>query len=279
MFALFAIYLPSFVSSYRRESKYDVVSDEIDVVVQETVISDDSPDANGNGPVVKEDVGIQETVVLQEKPPKILQTILLGTPSPRSLVLSALTLSINVACVGMVADRLLREHFQTAEDLSFVRVGYVSHNEAHLLIREPDQSKMPVTVRIHIKNPKPPFDNPLWQTAGGVRYTLNETDFTAALTVPLKHSSQRTYEWATSNNHSGEFTAPPKPGRTPTYNDGKFTFLTTSCIVAGLPYSPFEHPLAIPGMRHLAKALPGLGAQFMLFLGRLHLRRHPALVG
>ncbi len=224
-------------------------------------------DSRPNGIVVKEKVSIQETVVVQEKSAKILQTVLLGSPSPRSLALSVLTLLVNLACVGMVADRLFREHWEMAEDLSFVRVGYVSHAEAKLLVREPDQSKMPITVQIHIKNPQPPFDNPLWQTAGGIRFTLNETDYTAALTIPLKHSSQKTYEWVTSNNHSGEFTAPPKPGRAPTYYDGKFTFLTTSCIVSRLPYSPLEHPLAIPGMRHLAKVLPDLGAQFMLFLG------------
>ena len=205
--------------------------------------------------------------MLQEKSSKFLRTLLYGTPSPTSLGLSILTLLLNVACVTMVADRLFREQHETAEDLSFVRVGYVSHAEAKLLVREPDQSKMPVTIRIHIVDPQPPFDNPSWQTAGGVRWTLNETDFTSVVTIPLRHSSQRTYEWISSNNHSGQFTAPPKPGHTSGFNNGKFTFLTTSCIVSRLPYNPFDHPLAIPGMRHLAKLLPSLGASFMLFLG------------
>jgi alkaline phosphatase D len=167
----------------------------------------------------------------------------------------------------MVADRLYREHSYPSDDLSFVRLGFISDTEAKLLIREPDQSKMPVTVQIHIKDPKPPFDNPLWQTAGGIRWTSNETDYTATLTIPLRHSKQRTYEWTSSNNHSGEFTAPPRPGHATELHDGKFTFLSTSCMVSRLPYNPLDHPLAIPGLRHLAQLLPSLGAQFMLFLG------------
>ena len=221
----------------------------------------------GDETAVTEEVSIAETISLEKRPLSPLTTLLLGAPSPRSLLLSGATFLVNVLCIGMVADRLFREHSHSSEDLSFARLGYVSNTEAKLLIREPDQSKMPVSVEIHIKDPVAPFDNPLWQTAGGVRWTTNETDYTTVITLPLRHSKQRTYEWRTSNNHSGEFIAPPKAGHTTEFHDGKFTFLSTSCIVQQLPYSPFDHPLAIPGLRHLAKVLPGLGAQFMLFLG------------
>jgi len=201
---------------------------------------------------------------VQKKPLRALKTLLAGTPSPRSLLLSSLTFLINLACVGMVLDRVYTEHGVTADDLSFARVGYVSHSEAKLLIREPDQSKMPVTVSVRIKDPQPPFDSPIWQPAGGVKWTLNETDYTAVLAIPLRHSGQRNYEWTTSNGHSGEFRSAPKPGETA----GKpFTFLATSCIISRLPYNPRDHPLAIPGMRHLANVLPSLNAQLMLFLG------------
>jgi alkaline phosphatase D len=126
---------------------------------------------------------------------------------------------------------------------------------------------MPVRVEIHVKDPQPPFDNPLWQDAGGVRWTLNDTDYTAAVSVPLRPSKNRVYEWRTSNNHSGEFIVPAPIGHAEETNYGPFTFLATSCIVQRLPYNPFDHPLAIPGLRHLAKVLPSLDAQFMLFLG------------
>ncbi|KAJ9139447.1 Alkaline phosphatase D [Pleurostoma richardsiae] len=269
VFTSFAIYTASFLYGYFTESRYEVVHDEIDLVVTDTTVKDDTPDAaaDGDEEVVAEEVEVQETIVVGEKPIRPWETLLLGVPNPRSLLLSLATFLINAACVGMVADRLYREHSYTAEDLSFVRLGYVSDTEAKLLVREPDQSKMPVTVELHIKDPQPPFDNPLWQTAGGIRWTTNETDFTTVLSVPLRHNKQRTYEWKSSNGHSGEFTSPPKAGQVPEIHDGQFTFLATSCIVNRLPYSPFDHPLSIPGMRYLAKVLPDLGAQFMLFLG------------
>ncbi|TPX10915.1 uncharacterized protein E0L32_008121 [Thyridium curvatum] len=272
VFTLFAIYVPAFILSKIKQSPYEIVDDEIDIVVKETTVrdgsaEDDAPVVNGDKRVVEENVDIQEIVTMQPKPPHILKTLLVGTPSPRSLLLSLLTLAINIACVAMVADRVFSEHSYTADDLSFIRVGYVSDTEARLLIREPDQAKMPISVKMHIKDPHPPFDNPQWQSVGGVRWTAEETDYTAVLSIPIRHGSQRTYEWVSSNNHSGEFTAAPKPGHTPDIHGGQFTFLSTSCIVSRLPYNPLDHPLAIPGLRHLANVLPSLGAQFMLFLG------------
>jgi alkaline phosphatase D len=267
------VYLPAFISGYRREPKYNVV-DEVDVIVTETTVEDDdalrnrsSRSRTSNDQVVAEDVTIKETIFVEDRPLRPWRTLLTGAPNPRSLALSLATLLINGVCIGFVADRLLRERSYPSDDLSFVRVGYVSENEAKLLIREPDQSQMPVSVEVHIKDPQPPFDNPLWQNAGGVRWTTNDTDYTAVLSIPLRHSKKRVYEWRTSNNHSGEFTAPPPIGHAEETNYGPFTFLTTSCIVPRLPYNPLDHPLAIPGFKHLAKVLPTLNAQFMLFLG------------
>jgi len=275
IFTLFAVYIPTFVSGYKNEPKYDLV-DEVDVLVTETTVEDEGGDvpgnsndrsANGDKEVVAEDVTIKETLSLEDRPLSPWKTLLSGAPNPRSLCLSLGTLFINVLCVSLVADRLFRERAYSAHDLSFVRLGYVSETEAKLVIREPDQSKMPINVEVHLKDPHPPFDNPLWQSAGGVKWTTNETDYTAVLSIPLRHSQKRTYEWRTSNNHSGEFTTPQPVGRAEETNAGPFTFLSTSCIVPRLPYNPFDHPLAIPGFRHLARVLPTLNAQFMLFLG------------
>jgi alkaline phosphatase D len=245
--------------------------DEVDITAGETpeivaVVN------GGDGPVAKvvktrTEVAVSETIVPREKPINPWSAILTGAPNPRSLFVTALPLLVNALCVGMVADRLFRERYYPTDDLSFIRVGYVSDTEAKMVIREPDQSKMPVTIQIHIKDPQPPFDNPTWQTVGGVKWTTNETDYTAVVNVPLRFSKQRTYEWKSSNNHSGEFMSPPRAGRVSDLENGKFTFLSTSCIVNRLPYNPLDHPLSIPGMRHLAKVLPSLKAQFMLFLG------------
>ncbi|KAH8888725.1 hypothetical protein GQ53DRAFT_843238 [Thozetella sp. PMI_491] len=263
IFALLAINLPSSIWAYLYDPQYQVVEEKVTLVAEIPV-----GDKNGGPPdedsaaVIEqtEYLGLQSTPVAA--PGKV---ILLGTPSPHRPALTWLSILVNILCAGMVADRLFRERYHTGEDLSFVRVGYVSDTEAKLLIREPDQSKMPVTIELHIKHAQPPFDNTLWQTAGGVRWTTNETDYTAVVTVPLRHAKQRTYEWRSSNNHSGEFTAAPRLGQVS--ESGEFTFLSTSCVVNRLPYNPFDHPLSIVGMRRLAKVLPSLGAQFMLFLG------------
>ncbi|KAK7953305.1 hypothetical protein PG988_013999 [Apiospora saccharicola] len=250
VYALFAIYVPSFVNTYMTEPIISLV-DKVDVTVTEKLIPDPNgaEDEDGNvEAVIDEDVEISE--------------------DPNSRLFSALTFLINVACVAMITDAVYRPRWQyPSDDLSFARVGYVSDSEAKLLIREPDQSMMPISVSVHIKDAQPPFDNPLWQTAGSVRWTTNETDYTAVVTIPLSHSKQRVYEWKTSNNHSGEFIGAPRAGKMPEHNDGKFTFLATSCILPRIPYNPLSHPLSIPGMKHLAKALPDLGAQFMMFLG------------
>lgn len=279
VFTLFALYVPSFISGYRKEPAYDLV-DEVDVVVTETAVpvKEDSPEdgeildldatMNRQEPeVIAETVEVQETLSVEKKPLRPWRTLLTGGPNPRSLALSSATFLINALLVSSVADRLYREHQYTADDLSFVRPGYISENDAKLLIREPDQTKMPVVIEVRVKDPQPPFDNPLWQPVGTISTTTNETDYTAVVNVPLRHSKQRKYEWRTSNNHTGEFTTPSPIGRAYETREGPFTFLSTSCIVNRLPYNPRDHPLSIPGMRHLAKVLPTLNAQFMLFLG------------
>ncbi|KAH8166533.1 hypothetical protein CIB48_g1702 [Xylaria polymorpha] len=268
IYTLFAVYATAFVSSCLTESKYDVV-DEVDVAVREDVLNQyEIDEGKTDEAIVEEKVTIKQTITIAEKPPGRLATLLTGAPSPSSLLFTTLTFLVNVACVAMVTDFVYSpKWYHPSHDLSFARVGYVSDTEARLLIREPDQAKMPITVQLHIKDTQAPFDNPLWQEVGNVKQTTVDSDYTAVITLPLTHSKQRVYQWTTSNNHSGEFTAAPKPGAMPELFDGKFTFLSTSCIVPRLPYNPLDHPLAFPGMKHLAKILPSLGAQFMLFLG------------
>ncbi|KAM4056312.1 phoD-like phosphatase domain-containing protein [Hirsutella rhossiliensis] len=274
-FALFAIHAPAFLASCFAKPELEVVDDRVQVAVKETKVSSETPLLTEDGvalepepETVTEEVAVKERIILAEKTTSPWRILLYGAPGAGRPILSAMTFLINVLLVGLTIDALYRSRwYHQAQDLSFVRLGYVDSTEAKFLIREPDQAKMPVTLDIRIKEPQPPFDNPLWQTAGGVRWTSNTTDFTATILVPLMLSEQRRYEWRTSNNHTGEFLSPPNPGSMPKYNDGKFTFISTSCILPRFPYNPLDHALAIPGLRHLATKLPDLGAQFMLFLG------------
>lgn len=233
--------------------------------MKETTVSPD----DGNGPsVTSEEVDVQENVLLREKPVSKWKILAYGAPSPRDQLSSVLTFLINAILVALTTDALFRARIlYPASELSFVRLGYVSTDHAKLLIREPDQTVMPVTVQVRLANAKPPFEDPLWRPAGGIASTSDETDFTGVVNVRLSHNYPRLYEYRTSNNHSGQFLSAPKPGQVPDSNDGKFTFLSTSCILPRFPYNPLDHALAIPGLRHLADKLPSLGAHFMLFLG------------
>ncbi|KAG6009382.1 hypothetical protein E4U21_002692 [Claviceps maximensis] len=273
IFALFAIYLPAFFKSWVAGPDVKLLDDEIDVTVKQTKVTPETrllteASRTTEPEIIVEEVDIEEKVTFEEKYEQPWKVLLYGASSRLQPKLSLLGLLINFLLVGFTADALYRARwYHTAEDLSFVRLGYVSPSEAHFLIREPDQSQLPVILQIRVKGPEPVWENAAWQTAIDVKLTSNETDFTQAITVPLRYSDQRWYEWKTSNNHTGEFLAPPKPGSNTIVNDGKFTFLSTSCILPRFPYNPLDHALAIPGLRHLARKLPHLGAQFMLFLG------------
>ncbi|KAG6318063.1 hypothetical protein E4U22_005734 [Claviceps purpurea] len=273
IYALFAIYIPSFFASFFAGPDVKVLEDEIDITVKQTTVTPENRLLTKTGQatgsqVVAEEVDIQENIILEEKYEAPWKVLLYGAPSRAQPKLSLLGVLINALLVGFTVDTLYRARwYHTAEDLSFVRLGFVSSSEARFLIREPDQSQLPVTLQIRVKGAEPLLENTAWHSTVDVKLTSNETDFTQAITVPLRYSDQRWYEWKTSNNHTGEFLSPPKPGSMPSVNDGKFTFLSTSCILPRFPYNPLDHALAIPGLRHLARKLPDLSAQFMLFLG------------
>ncbi|KAF4972071.1 hypothetical protein FSARC_1289 [Fusarium sarcochroum] len=274
-FALFVIYVPSYVATYFAEPKIELLKDEVDVTLKESTVTPETPLLTEDGvavapepEVVADVVDIEEKFVVGEKVPSIANILLLGAPNAKRPIASFLTFLINSILIGLTADALYRARwYYPADDLSFVRLGYVSPSEAKFVIREPNQLQMPITFEYHIQDSEPQFDSNLWLTGGYVTLTNNSTDFTTTLTVPLDSTKQRKYEWRTSNNHTGEFRSAPKAGEMPNTNNGIFTFLSTSCILPRFPYNPLDHPLAIPGLKNLANLLPTLSPQFMLFLG------------
>lgn len=281
IYTLFALYIPSFIASYFTQPQYDVVSDEINLKVSDTEIEEQSPalasiaadssltsNDDDNPTTVQESIDVEETIVLEERQPRVLKTLLTGLPSPTSTFFSIITFLINLGLVLAATDLIYRAKVQyPSYDLSFARVGYVSDSEAKLLLREPDESKVPIYVSVRNVDPHPGFGDRGWRSVGSIDHFGNDTDYTSVITVPLSRTQTPTkYQYVTSNNHTGFFTSAPKPG----FNndqDGKFTFLTSSCIKPRFPYNPSKHPLSIPGFQYLAKLLPSLDAQFMLFLG------------
>jgi alkaline phosphatase D len=205
---------------------------------------------------------------VEEKSSRPWRTLLTGLPSPTSTLLSLATFLLNSLLVLAATDLIYRgKTFYPSHDLSFARMGYVSPTEASLLVREPDSSKLPIFVSYKLADTPASYETPAWQSAGTITTLGNDTDFTAPVTFPIPSHADRTYQWLTSNNHTGFFTVPPKPGNTGKH--GSFTFLTSSCIKPRFPYNPLHHPLAIPGFRHMKEVIdmiPG-GPQFMLFLG------------
>ena len=280
IYTLLAVYIPSFIASFLTQPAYNLLEDDVEVTVTDIEVEDQPPTyastaahsrnlrSQDKPTHIEEEVEVEETLVLQEKKSKPLKTLLTGLPDPTSTLTSLLTFLINLLLVSGVTDVVYRAKiYYPSNDLSFARLGYVSPTEANLLVREPNSSALPIFVSYRLSDPAVAYDNAALKSAGTITALGNETDFTGVVTIPLPDDPDKTYQWTTSNNHTGFFTVPPKVGQVS--KDGTFTFLTTSCIKARLPYNPFDHPLTIPGFKSMAKvikSIPG-GAQFMLFLG------------
>lgn len=189
---------------------------------------------------------------------------LLGLPCPGSGWLKTATGAINVVLALIVADVVYRGPLLwPSHDLSFARAGYVSDTTASVLIREPDHKVLPVILSYrNVEASK----GGAWKVAGTLSRFSNETDFTSSMTIAGLKPETR-YQYATSTNHSGSFVTAPRPGQHSHRGRGAYTFVTSSCLKPRFPWSPLSHPLSIPGLRHLAKWVPELQPQFMLFLG------------
>ncbi|KAF2403076.1 alkaline phosphatase family protein [Trichodelitschia bisporula] len=279
VFTAAAVYLPSFVYNLQYTSAFNVISDEIDIITQETVgqgIDSDVDSDSGEGLQDEAETStsciIEETMLLEEKKPSILKSLLLGVPSPTSLFWSFITAAINFALIAMTIDMVYRAPLlHESQDLSFARAGYVSSDSAKLLVREPDMKNVPIYLSYRYA------DTPLakgapdatWKDAGFISFPkdLNQsTDYTGSITISDLLPDTR-YQYAFSNKHTGYFSTSPIVGKASARNDGKFTFLHSSCIKARFPYNPLSHPLHIPGFRYLADWIPKLKAHFMIFLG------------
>lgn len=273
----FLVYLISALPRFFQTKPYKIISDQIDIITKETVgrhsdyeDSDEAElDDDTNGEPVEE-LDVQETIVVKENDPRVWRTLLTGIPSPASLGWTLITSLINLALVLMVADFTFSGRlFHEAHNLSMARVGYVSARTASILVREPKSANYPVT--LSVRHADLPYDgyrafDQAWTDIGTLAYLDNTTDFTGTFTLTRLAPDTR-YQYRTSTNHTGFFTTPAPPGQTSRRHDNVFTFLHSSCIKPNFPYKPLRHPLTVQGFTHLAKALPTLGAQFMLFLG------------
>lgn len=196
------------------------------------------------------------------------KTLLTGLPSGRSRKTTLFTIGINVVLTILTLDFLLRGVFlYPANSLSFSRVGYVSPTTANILIREPDQSQLPLYVHYQEARDGVENDENIWVQAEEIFALLNSTDYTVPVTLEnLQPSTQ--YRYSISNNQTGQFSTASWPG---SRNSQRLSFVTSSCIKPNFPYNPFSHPLRIPGLEILSNAVakhPSVNRPaFMLFLG------------
>lgn len=274
----FVVYLISALPRFFQTKPYSVLVDQIDVITRETVGRHDDEDdtvvlgledVDENGESVKE-LDVEETIILEENDPKIFRTLLTGIPSPASLFWSVVTATINLALVLMVLDLTFTgKLFHESNDLSLARVGYVSDKTASILVREPKSAHYPIILNYrHADKPMSggrAYDTS-WKSAGSIAHLDNTTDFTGAFEIKGLVPDTR-YQYSVFANHSGFFTTAPVVGHTSAKRGDTFTFLHSSCIKPNFPYVPLKHPLSMPGFKQLAKVLPSLKAQFMIFLG------------
>ncbi|KAK4622133.1 Alkaline phosphatase D [Fulvia fulva] len=277
--AAFAVFVPAFYFTSQYISPWKVIADEVKIQTRPTLPDDvvdvDARYADGHVITPGEELVVEEDIELEEEDPQIFKTLATGLPSSASTFWSAITFLINAALVAMTIDLVYRaKTFYPQHDLSMARVGFVSDSSVKLLVREPDATKFPVFASYRYADP--PLKSSLggmlpdtaWRSAGQLDWLDNKTDFTGAFELKSLKPDTR-YQWVVSNNHSGHFTTAPKTGQISARaeNNDQFTFVHSSCIKLNFPYSAFEHPLSAPGLRHLARALKEVKAQFMLFLG------------
>jgi alkaline phosphatase D len=183
----------------------------------------------------------------------------LGIPDWNEIEFSYITIGVNVVLALFTLDLVFRGPLMhPSADIRFSRVGFVDRDSAKVLVREPDSSQYPIHVYLKDQSGR-------WSKEDTIFYADEATDYTYPVTFePLSADTEYLYEL--SNNLTGSFKTAPRQSDTA---DQKLTFLTSSCIKANFPYSPFNHALHIPGFTHLSTIIQSLPspAAFMLFLG------------
>ena len=280
---LFALYATGFAYVVVNTSPYNIVDDEVEVI-EKPPEEDGAPIDRTTGEAARE-LDVEETIYVTPKPPHPVLTLFTGLPST-SKSYSTLTFLINVLLImGMLDVTYRTAVFYPASDLAFARLGYVSDTSAKILVREPDMTRAPIFVSyryadVPVAKTSAAYFDSSWRHAGSVAGMTDSTDYTAVFTITGLSPDTR-YQYALSNNYTGYLVTSPSDGMVSerltgreslspsTHIDlgGKLSFLHSSCLKARFPYNPFDHPLAIPGLRHLARVLPKLKPAFLLFLG------------
>ena len=227
--------------------------------------ADDGLSTSRNGP--------KEAASAHSKTLYTLWSLSSGAPSPYSPIWTIFNLGVNLGLSLMILDAIYTApYLYPSRELSFARTGYVSYDSVNVLIREPNASFLPISLSYRPENyvgkrdHKDNIADTFWQKAQSkINELSEETDYTASIKIDNLQPDS-TYEYFSSNNHSGYFSTAPAPGQNPESRERTYTFFHSSCLLPRFPYS-FSHPLHIPGLTYVAKWISQLRPYFMLFLG------------
>lgn len=177
----------------------------------------------------------------------MLRTLLSGLPSPSALLWTFATFAINALLVALVAQLTFQAAwYYPANNVSFARVGYVSHRDARILVREPNNTFYPLELSYrYADHPVSkevghrPFDL-AWHSAGGISELTEASDYVSTFIIDGLKPSTR-YQYIVSNHLQGHFITAQKP-RSPISDASqvvgdKFTFVHTSCIIPNFPFN------------------------------------------
>ncbi|KAF8418482.1 PhoD-like phosphatase-domain-containing protein, partial [Terfezia claveryi] len=182
---------------------------------------------------------------------------------PNSKLLTLANLLINTLLVGFTLDMVYRsEFFYPATDLSFARTGYVSQTGAKILLREPDASKLPLYIYHRIEPEESDIEYP-WIQSPPLDQLTAATDYALPVQLRNLHRVRGTFHTAPTKLD------PSDAALGEAARKKKFTFLTSSCVKARVPYNPFDHPLYVRGFKILGNLLRKkvVIPDFMMFLG------------
>ncbi|SCV67741.1 BQ2448_5352 [Microbotryum intermedium] len=230
----------------------------------------------------------------------IISNLVLSTPS-HSIFLNRVTLAINVFLLGLCLDVLWTPILgQHEHDLAFARVGAVDHMSTKIFARVPpvdtaltaeplqstnesilsavlgDQVDSFAGARV-VYRPTKPLGK--WIDGGDLRVEENR-DYTGVLHLKGLWA-QTEYEFRLlrptlgSSHHPSfpstyMFTTFPDPALSAAGSPGSgthFSFVSTSCVKPGFPYTGPWNKKSIKGARLLKKVVAEKGLKFMLMLG------------
>ncbi|KAK7206996.1 PhoD-like phosphatase-domain-containing protein [Myxozyma melibiosi] len=246
LYALFAVYITSFVISFNSQ------------------VTDD--------PVHKSK---------HVKYPSAAGIILGGAPNIDRPYLTLLTVFINLSILLFSVD-LVYTSFKVipAMALTLTRIGYVSSTSAAFVVRDPFSEQVllrykQIPLTTANVSQEFVFEEDAW--SGWSQVTVSESrltedvDYTTSI-VLSELAPQTRYVYSAPGLNSSFVTAASE-----TTPAGSFSFLASSCIKARVPYSPFDNPLTIHGYRIHAFLLPTV--DFFLFLGDFTYADVPKLMG